>query len=46
MYVYIYLSIYLSLSLSLYIYIYIYLIEHNRRFLRTYFFANPFELSY
>ena len=29
-----------------YIYIYIYLIEHNRHFLSTYFFVNPFKLPY
>ena len=27
-------------------YIYIYIIEHNRHFLSTYFFVNPFELPY
>ena len=28
------------------IYIYIYMIEHNRYFLSTYFFVNPFKLTY
>ena len=32
--------------LYIYIYIYIYLTEHNRHFLSTYFFVNPFELLY
>ena len=48
-----FLSFFLSFSLSLYIYIYwqnffidTYLIEHNRHFLSTYFFLNPFELPY